>query len=87
MTALICRVVGWDGEVWPNPFADRDGVDDNLWRNIGTLNHYNVARGYDDRTFGTTEDVWNVQVIAFISRAMIAKGYWQQQYWGGGNAP
>lgn len=80
MAALVCRAMGWDSELWLNPFTDRKGVDDNLWRNIGTLNHYGVARGYNYNTYGTTDNVLNVQVIAFISRAMVAKGYWQQQY-------
>jgi hypothetical protein len=74
----ICRAVGWDAESWPNPFRDRNGVDDDLWRNIGTLNHYGVAHGYDGTTYGTTDEVLNVQVIAFVARAMVAKGYWQQ---------
>ena len=79
MAALICRAVGWDTEAYTTPFSDRNGVDDDLWRNIGTLSYHNVARGYNSSTYGTTDNVLNVQVIAFISRAMVAKGYWQQQ--------
>jgi hypothetical protein len=26
---------------------DRGGLDANLWRNVGVLRHYGVARGYD----------------------------------------
>lgn len=79
MAALICRAVGWDGESHPNPFTDRNGVDDGLWQNIGTLNFHDVAHGYSYNTYGTTDDVLNVQVIAFVSRAMVSKGYWVQQ--------
>jgi N-acetylneuraminic acid mutarotase len=79
MAALICRAVGWDTESHPNPFTDRNGVDDGLWQNIGTLNFHDVAHGYSYNTYGTTDDVLNVQVIAFVSRAMVSKGYWVQQ--------
>ena len=47
MAALIARAVGWEAEDWGNPFTDRGPVDDALWRNVGTLAHYEVARGYD----------------------------------------
>ena len=39
MAALIARAVGWDLEDQGNGFSDRNGVDDNLWRNVGTLAH------------------------------------------------
>lgn len=65
-------------------------IDAALWRNVGTLNHYGVATGYTDpgtcATAGTTapcflprQVVLNVQVISFLTRAMIAKGYWARQ--------
>lgn len=71
----------WDSENWPNPFIDQNGVDNNLWRNVATLNHYDVARGYPPNynTFGPTDPVLESQAIAFISRAMVAKGYWAWQ--------
>ena len=76
----------WDSENWGNPFSDPSGVDPNLWRNVGTLNHYGVAGDYAQSTcqqrgvpypcFGPTDSVQEMQVIAFISRAMVNKGYW-----------
>jgi glucose/arabinose dehydrogenase len=79
MAALIARAVDWSGERWPNPFPDQGTVDDELWQAVGTLNHYGVARGYPDGTYDPGNDVAQIQAIAFITRAMVAKGYWQQQ--------
>jgi hypothetical protein len=79
MAALISRAMGWDGESYNNGFTDQGVVDPDLWRNVGTLAHYNVAHGYGDGTYGPTDPVLRVQVIAFITRAMVAKGYWQLQ--------
>jgi hypothetical protein len=90
LTPPACIVAGtWDCDVWPNNFTDRDGLDGNLWRNIGALQHYNVtfgytaqdctARGKDFPCFGPTDPVSYAQTIAFIARAMIAKGYGQAQ--------
>jgi hypothetical protein len=67
----------WDCEDWGNDFTDRQGLDGNLWRNIGTLQHYNVANGYDNSVFGPYDRVSYAQTIAFITRAMVAKNYWQ----------
>ena len=79
MAALICRAMGWEGENWGNPFIDQGYVDANLWRNVGTIAHYGVAFGYGDMTFQPTGAVLYAQTISFISRAMVTKGYWQQQ--------
>jgi spore coat protein A len=79
MAALIVRAMGWDAEDWGTPFTDRGPTDDALWRNVGTAAHYGVARGYGDGTYRPTDDVLNVQTIAFIARAMAAKGYWVEQ--------
>ncbi len=76
---LLSRALGWDATDFGNRFTDRAGVDADLWRNIGTLAHYDVARGYADGTFHPTEAVVQAQTISFIARAMIAKGYWQAQ--------
>ncbi len=76
---LISRALGWDEAAFGNPFTDQERVDADLWRNIGTLAHYNVARGYDDGAFHPTEAVVQAQTISLITRAMIAKGYWQAQ--------
>jgi len=79
MAALIARAMGWDAEDRGNPFPDRGAVDANLWRNVGTLAFYKVARGYPDGTYQPTQDVLHAQTISFITRAMVAKGYWAQQ--------
>jgi hypothetical protein len=79
MAALIARALGWDQEPWPNPFSDQGSVDAALWRNVGTLNHYQVARGYGDGTYRPVAPVLKVQAISFITRAMVARGYWQQR--------
>jgi alpha-tubulin suppressor-like RCC1 family protein len=79
LAALLVRAMGWGGDTPPNPFADREGVDGELWDAVATLAARGVARGYDDGRYGTTEPVLNAQVISFITRAMVAKGHWQPQ--------
>jgi hypothetical protein len=83
MAALIARAMAWDREDHGNSFPDQQGVDNTLWRNVGTLAHHGVAKGYDDGRGGTYYDptgrVVHAQTISFITRAMIAKGYWQLQ--------
>lgn len=89
MAALIARPLGWDTEDHGNGFSDRGPVDGDLWRNVGALAFYNVARGYKAETcgalkvaapcYGPTDEVVYAQVISFITRGMVAKGYWQQQ--------
>jgi hypothetical protein len=79
VAAVIARAVGWAFESWFNPFPDRGAVDEELWREVGALNHYGVARGFPDGTFKPTADVVKAQMISFIARAMVAKGYWVQQ--------
>lgn len=79
MAALIGRAMGWEGEEHGNPFSDRGAVDDELWRAVGTLAHYEVARGYGDGTYGTLDPVLQVQTVAFITRAMVRRGLWVWQ--------
>jgi hypothetical protein len=79
MAALVARPYGWDQESHPAPFTDRGAVDDNLWASAGTLNFYNMARGFGDGTYRPIDPVLHAQTISFITRAMVAKGYWTQQ--------
>ncbi len=79
MAALIARAMRWDMEDHATPFPDRGTVDDALWRNVGTLAYYGVAKGYGDGTYGPLNQVLNIQTIAFIARAMVARGYWRRQ--------
>ena len=102
MAALIARAIPSDTHSGPgigpqtwaledhsNPFTDQGVVDNALWRNVGTLNFYNVAHGYTDMPtcasagvgipcYLPTDQVTYVQVISFITRALVAKGYWQE---------
>jgi len=79
MAALIVRAMGWESENQPNPFGDRNGVDDGLWRSVATLAAYDVARGYGDGTYGTLDPVLQIQTVAFITRAMVHEGRWIAQ--------
>jgi hypothetical protein len=79
MAGFIARAAGWDDEDHGNPFIDRGPVDADLWRNVGALAHYDVARGYGDGTFAPTAEVLRAQTISFITRAMVAAGYWEPQ--------
>lgn len=58
-------------------------MDAALWSNVGTLAAHGVAKGYSDGRGGAyydpTGQVLHAQTISFITRAMIAKGYWQAQ--------
>lgn len=85
-----CVIVDtWDCEDWGNTFTDQGGIVASLWRNAGTLQHYQVAFGYTANDcaargrafpcYGPTDPVSHAQTIAFITRAMIVKGYWVAQ--------
>ncbi len=83
--ALIARAMGWDAEDHGNGFTDRcdptnpaNCIDADLWRNVGTLAFYDVARGFPGLEYRPRDEVAHVQVISFITRAMVAKGYWIQ---------
>ena len=79
LAAMLARAFGWDAEDHGNPFPDQGAVDADLWRNVGTLNYYNVAHGYQDGTYQPTGMVLHAQAISFATRALVTKGYWQPQ--------
>ena len=90
LTPPACLEAGsWDCEDWGNDFTDPGGIDPNLWRNAGTLQHYAVTLGYTAADcavkgkvapcYGPTDPVTYAQTIAFLTRAMKAKGYWVDQ--------
>jgi hypothetical protein len=81
MAALIARAMGWEAENHNTTFSDRCNapgscIDDALWRNVGTLQFYGVARGYPDGTYNPFDNVLYAQTISFITRAMVKKGFW-----------
>lgn len=76
VAGLIVRAMGWEGEGHPSTFSDQGTVDNDLWAAVGTLAHYQVARGYGDNTYHPTDALLHVQAISVISRAMVARGYW-----------
>ncbi len=90
LTPPACLAGGtWDCEDWGNGFSDRNGLDANLWRNVGALQHYGVAFGYDGAAcaargvaspcYAPNAAVSYIETVVFITRAMIAKGYWVAQ--------
>jgi len=76
VAGLIIRAMGWQNETHPNPFSDQGVVDNDLWAAVGTLNFYQVARGYGDNTFHPLDELLHAQAISIITRAMVARGYW-----------
>jgi uncharacterized repeat protein (TIGR02543 family) len=79
MAALLSRTMGWSPAGVPVPFSDRGPTDDELWAAVGTLAARGVARGYPDGTYDPTGPVLHIQTIAFITRAMVAQGWWTAQ--------
>lgn len=77
--ALVVRSLGWGAEVGRTEFPDRAGTNDELWNSVRVLADRGVARGYVDGTFGPNDPVTEAQVIALITRAMVARGYWVAQ--------
>jgi len=89
LAALLVRAMpGWGAETWPNTFTDPT-PDAELWRRVATLQHHGVVGGYAAASctaegkappcYGPTEPVLRPQAISFVTRAMVAQGYWQQQ--------
>ncbi|HEY8597693.1 MAG TPA: PQQ-dependent sugar dehydrogenase [Thermomicrobiales bacterium] len=76
MAGLIVRAMGWGGDTATNPFPDRGPVDDELWAAVGILAARGVTLGYEDGTYDPTGPVLHLQVVSFISRAMVERGYW-----------
>ena len=84
-----CTAGTWDCEDWGNGFSDPGGLTGGLWRDAGTLQHYKVAFGYDGAAcaargvvspcYAPTAPVSYVETVTFITRAMVAKGYWAMQ--------
>jgi hypothetical protein len=89
MAALIVRAMpGWADEAGLPTFSDNTG-DAELMTRVATLQRHAVVRGYQDAVcrgqgkappcYGPLDTVKYGQVLLFIARAMVAKGYWQLQ--------
>ncbi len=89
MATLIVRAIpGWADEDGQPTFGDNT-ADAELMRRVATVQRHGVAQGYQDEVcraqgkgvpcFGPLDDVRAGQVVLFIARAMVAKGYWQLQ--------
>ena len=94
MAALIARTIGYTDQPG-NPFTDRcdprqpaNCIDGKLWQAVAQLAARAIARGYTDAAtcapaaapcYAPRDAVARIQVIAFITRAMIDAGYWHQQ--------
>jgi hypothetical protein len=92
MAALIVRAMAWGSETPANLFSDKcdplntaNCVDDELWNAVGVLAAKGVAKGYTDGAtcapanapcYAARDNVLYAQVISFITRAMVQKGYW-----------
>jgi hypothetical protein len=79
VAGFVARAFGWDQEDHGNDFIDKGSVDNDLWRNAGTLAFYDVARGYRDGTYDPLGPVLHAQAVSFVTRAMIRKDYWTLQ--------
>lgn len=79
VAAILTRALGWNGEYGLKSFSDQGVVDNELWNNVRILADLDVARGFGDGTFHPTENVAQAQAISLVTRAMVAKGYWQYQ--------
>jgi hypothetical protein len=89
MAALIVRAIpGWVDETGLPTFTDNTD-DTELMTRVATLQRHNVVRGYQDEVctsqgktpacYGPLDTVKYGQVLLFIARAMVAKGYWALQ--------
>jgi hypothetical protein len=91
MAALIARAMDY-GDSPGNPFTDRcapsgpaNCVDDELWNRVAELASRDIAKGYTDGAtcgmsgapcYAPRDNVLYAQVLSFITRAMVNKGYW-----------
>ncbi len=78
VAGLLVRAMDWEGEAHPATFSDQGTVDDGLWAAVGTLAHYQVAKGYGDGTYHPIGELLHIQAISVITRAMVARGYWAE---------
>jgi hypothetical protein len=76
-SAIVTRALGWVGEEGAAAFSDLNPEDPELEDNVQVLADYGVAQGFGDGTFQPNGNIAQAQIISLITRAMVAKGYWQ----------
>ena len=79
VAAIVARAVGWDTNQGQADFSDQGTIDASLWNSVRVLADHDVARGFGDGTFHPRQQVAQVQVISFITRAMVQSGKWVSQ--------
>jgi hypothetical protein len=77
--ALVVRALGWQDEVGLQNFSDQGFTDPETWNDVRVLSDNSIAFGFGDGTYRPTASVTWGQMISLISRAMVAKGFWQWQ--------
>lgn len=78
-SAIVVRALTWINESGANNFSDLATVDPELQNDVQILADYGVAQGFGDGTFQPTGSIGQAQIISLITRAMVAKGFWQYQ--------
>jgi len=77
--AIVARMLTWINEQGSAHFTDQGTVDSELWNDVNILADYSVALGFGDGTYQPTTSIAQGQIISLVTRAMVAKGYWQDQ--------
>jgi hypothetical protein len=81
-SGFLARLAGWDQDQQTNSFPDRcdangqNCIDTELWNDVSVLAFHDVARGFGDHTFRPRADVVHGQVVSFVARTFVAKGWW-----------
>ncbi|MGN6698057.1 MAG: InlB B-repeat-containing protein [Thermomicrobiales bacterium] len=81
-SGFLARMAGWDKNQQTNTFPDRcdangqNCIDAELWNDVSVLAFHDVARGFADHTFRPRANVVPGQVISFVARTFVAKGWW-----------
>jgi minor extracellular serine protease Vpr len=82
--AIIARMFDRADNDYGNTFPDKcinptNCIDDTLWKNVGALAYYDIARGYEDGTYGPRNEILGLQAISLITRGMVSMGGWSLQ--------
>lgn len=77
--ALVVRALGWQSEQGLGNFSDQGFTDAESWNDVRVLADRSIAFGFGDGTYRPSTSVFWGQMISLITRAMVAKGFWQWQ--------